>query len=128
VLIRRWNVVDTDDTLGRDIALARVRMAEAVRARMRELEATLTLPQEWEVIGRLGADYDQRIAHLTAHADGSVDIDLDASQHEIEGRFRREAYDAERRTLLELRRAGTIADEAYRRIEWQIDLAESRLE
>ena len=127
VLIRRWNIVETDDALARGIALARVRMAQAVRARMRELEPTITQPAEWEVLGRLSADYDQRIAHFSSHVDGTVD-DLDATQHQIEARLRREAYGAERRALLELRGAGAITDEAYRRVEWQIDLAESRLE
>jgi Na+/H+ antiporter len=126
-LIRRWNIVETDDALARDIALARVKMAQAVQTRMRELEATITQPAEWEVVGRLTADYDGRIAHFSAHADGTVDMDLDATQHEIEDRFRREAFRAERRALLELRGAGTIIDEAYRHVEWQIDLAESRL-
>lgn len=128
VLIRRWNIVETDDAMTRSVALARVRMAEAVRARMRELEATITHPAEWEVVGRLSADYEQRIAHFSAHVDGSMDSDLDATQHAIEGRFRREAYRAERQALLELRGAGAIDDEAYRNVEWQIDMAESRLE
>ena len=70
----------------------------------------------------------QRGSRTTARADGSLDPDLDATQHEIEARWRREAFRAERRALLEMRGAGTISDEAYRRMEWQIDLAESRLE
>jgi CPA1 family monovalent cation:H+ antiporter len=128
VLIRRWNIVETDDALARGVALARVKMAEAVQARMRQLEATITQPAEWEVVGRVSADYEGRIAHFTAHLDGSADLDLDATQHKIEARFRREAHGAERRALLELRGAGTITDEAYRLLEWQIDLAESRME
>ena len=48
--------------------------------------------------------------------------------HDIEMRLRREAYETERRALLELRGAGAISDEAYRRVEFQIDLAESRLD
>jgi CPA1 family monovalent cation:H+ antiporter len=128
ILIRRWNIVETDDRLARDIALARVKMAEAVRARMRALEATITQPAEWEVVGRLTADYEGRIAHFSAHLDGSADMDLDATQHGIETRLRREAYAAERQALLELRGAGAITDEAYRQVEWQIDLAESRME
>ena len=128
VLIRRWNVVETDDALPRGIALARVRTAEAVRGRMQELEATISAPAEWEVLGRINADYEQRITHFSAHVDGTVDTDLDATQHAVEARLRREAYRAERRALLELRGAGTITDEAYRHVEWQIDLAESRLE
>jgi CPA1 family monovalent cation:H+ antiporter len=128
LLIRRWNIVENEDALLQNMALARVRMAEAVRSRMRELEPSISLPAEWEVVGRLTADYEARIAHYSAHADGSLDPDLDATQHEIEARWRREAFRAERRALLEMRGAGTISDEAYRRMEWQIDLAESRLE
>jgi CPA1 family monovalent cation:H+ antiporter len=127
VLIKRWSIVETDDVVARDVALARVKMAQAVRSRIRELEATLTQPEEWEVIGRLTADYDQRIAHFSAHVDGKLDPALDATQHQIEARLRGEAYRAERRALLELRGAGTITDEAYRSVEWQLDLAESRL-
>ncbi len=127
MLIRRWSIVETDDALGRGVALARVQMAQAVRARMHELETAFTLPAEWEVVGRITADYEQRIAHFSAHVDGTLDSDLDATQHEIELRLRREAYNAERRALLELRGAGTINDEAYRQVEFQIDLAESRL-
>jgi len=127
VLIRRWNVVETDDGLGRDIALARVRMAEAVQARLRELEASIAQPAEWEVIGRISAEYEQVVAHFSAHVDGSVDADADATQHALKGRLRREAFAAERAALHALRRSGTISDEAYRQVEWEVDLAESRL-
>jgi CPA1 family monovalent cation:H+ antiporter len=128
VLIRRWRIVETDDALSRGVALARVKMAEAVRERLRELESTITATEEWEVIGRLAADYEGRIAHYTAHVNGTMDADLDATQHAIESRLRREAFAAERRALLELRGAGQITDEAYRHVEWQVDLAESRLD
>jgi CPA1 family monovalent cation:H+ antiporter len=128
VLIRRWNIVETDDALARGVALARVSMAEAVRARIRELEATITLPEEWEVAGRLIADNERRIAYFGARADGGSDLRLDEPQHAIEARLRLAAFEAERRALNELRRAGTITDEAYRHVQWQIDLAESRLE
>jgi CPA1 family monovalent cation:H+ antiporter len=128
LLIRIWNISETDEAFQRGIALARMRTAEAVRARMRELEATITQPAEWEVIGRLNADYDERIAHYGAHLDGTADVDLDATQHRIEARLRREAFRAERRALLELRGAGAVDDEVYRHIESQIDLAESRLD
>lgn len=128
VLIRRWNVVETDDAVARGVALARVRTAEAVRARLQELESTFSSPAEWEIVGRLAADYDQRIAHFSTHVDGNLDTASDEALHEIETRLRREAYRAERRALLELRGAGTITDDAYRHVEWQLDLAESRLE
>ena len=45
----------------------------------------------------------------------------------IERRLRAEAHGAERRALLELRRAGELGDDVYRSLEWDLDLAESRL-
>lgn len=128
VLIRRWNFVETDDATARGVALARVHMAEAGRARMRELETSFTSTAEWEVVGRLSADYEQRIAHFRMHVDGTLDAALDTTQHEIEARLRAEAYRVERETLMALRASGEITDEAYRHVEFGIDIAESRLE
>jgi len=128
ILIRRWNIVETDDEMGRGVALARARMAEAVKKRMVELEADFATQAEWEVVGRITSDYEQRIAHFNAQADGNLDSTLSMPHHDIEMRLRREAYETERRALLELRAAGAISDEAYRRVEFQIDLAESRLD
>jgi hypothetical protein len=67
------------------------------------------------------------MAHFGAHAGGVEPFD-DALQHGIERRLRREAYGAERRTLLALRRSGDITEDVYRSLEWDLDLAESRLE
>ncbi len=125
-LIRRWAIHDEDDG-GKAVAMARVRVAEAVRDHLRTLEASFASTAEWEVAGRLHADYEQRMAHFGAHAEGVEPLD-DALQHDIERRLRREAYDAERRTLLSLRRSGDITDAVYRNLEWDLDLAESRLE
>jgi Na+/H+ antiporter len=126
LLIRLWNVRDDDDD-GRIVAAARVRVAEAVREHLRALETSFASTAEWEVAGRLQADYEQRAAHFTAHADGVEPAD-DAGRHDIERRLRREAYDAERRALLALRRSGEVTDQVYRHLEWDLDLAESRLE
>ena len=128
VLIRRWNIVDTDDEMGRGIALARARMAEAVKKRMVELEADFTLQAEWEIVGRITSDYEQRVAHLRAQAEGNLDSSLRMPQHDIEMRLLREAYRTELGVLLELRGSGAISDEAYHSVELQIDLAESRLD
>jgi len=125
-LIRHWDIKDADDG-GRMFAAARVRVAEAVREHLRTLETSFQSTAEWEVAGRLHADYEQRVTHFSAHAEGLEPAD-DALQHDIERRLRREAYAAERRALLELRRSGEVTDEAYRHLEWDLDLAESRLE
>ncbi len=99
VLIRRRNFVETDDATARGVALARVRIAEAGRARMRELETSFTSAAEWEVVGRLTADYEQRIAHFRMHVDGTLDAALDTTQHDRSatagGGLSRRARDAE---------------------------------
>ncbi len=94
---------------------------------MRSLEPSFRSPAEWEVAGRLQADYEQRSAHFAEHVEGAEPLD-DARLHEIERSLRGEAYQAERRALHELRRTGEVGDDVYRRIEWDLDLAESRLE
>jgi CPA1 family monovalent cation:H+ antiporter len=126
VLIARWNIKDTEDG-ERVIAAARVRVAESVRDHLRTLEESFESTAEWEIAGRLHADYEQRITHFTAHADGREPED-DARMHDIERRLRREAYDAERRVLQTMRRSGELTDDVYRHLEWDLDLAESRLE
>jgi CPA1 family monovalent cation:H+ antiporter len=128
-LIRRFGEAlhSDDDDLERSIALARADTAAAAREHLRSLEPTFETPAEWEVAGRLQAAYEDREKHYRAHADGSEPAD-DARQHEIEQRLRREGLGAERRKLLELRRSGEIGDNVYRRLEWDLDLAESRLE
>ena len=113
------------DEIERMVAYARVQSAEAARAHLRTLEVTFSAA-EWEVAGRIHASYEELIEHFRAHVEG-VDPDLDAHQHEIERRLRREAYTAERRRLAELRKSGEISDHAFRELEWQMDLAESRL-
>jgi CPA1 family monovalent cation:H+ antiporter len=125
-LIRRWEIRDADDD-GKAVAAIRVRVAEAVRDHLRTLEASFSSTAEWEVAGRLHADYEQRMAHFGAHADGVEPVD-DALQHDIERRLRREAYDAERRTLHALRSSGEMTEDVYRNLQWDLDLAESRLE
>ena len=124
-LIRRWNIKDSEDD-GQALAAARVRVADAARSHLRTLEPAFTSTAEWEAAGRLHAGYEQRANHFAAHAAG-VEPDDDALQHEVEQRLRREGYEAERRALSEMRRSGEISDAAYRELEWDIDLAESRL-
>lgn len=124
----RWfgATLGSDEDAERALAAARAQTAGAARERLRALEATFDSAAEWEVAGRLQAAYEDRETHYRAHADGSASGD-DTQQHEIERRLRAEAHAAERRALLELRRTGAITNEAYRSLEWDLDLAESHL-
>jgi CPA1 family monovalent cation:H+ antiporter len=125
-LIRRLGVsVDEEDS--RMAAGARVRLATAALERLRALEPEFSSTLEWEVAGRIQAEYEQRITHYTAHLDG-IDAAEDARQHEVARRLTAEAYAAEREALIGLRRRGEITDDVYRQLQWDIDLAESRLD
>ncbi len=127
VLIRWFgDTLGSDDDTERALALARARTAAAAREHLRGLEPTFATPAEWEIAGRLQAAYDDREAHFRAHAAGAAPDD-DAQQHAIEQRLRGEAHAAERRALHDLRRSGEIGDDVYRSLEWDLDLAESRL-
>lgn len=110
----------------RAIALARRESAQAARDRLRELESTLTSPAQWEIAGRIEAEYDQRLA-LTGVSPEDVVAQGEDGEHATERRLRREAFAAERSALEGLRRRGAIGADVYRDIEWEIDLADSSL-
>jgi Na+/H+ antiporter len=116
--IRWFHVVD-DESGERPRAAAQVRVAEAALARLKELEVTFGTAAQWEVAGRLRFRYEEAIEHYSVQADDS--------QHNLERELIRQTIDAERAALDDMRHAGEIADEVFRRMQYDIDLAESRL-
>lgn len=125
-IIRRFKVVDGEDSSGA-IALARVRTATAGLGALQSLEATFVTATHWEVAGKLRAAYEDQLGHYQAHLDGTMDGDVDASQHVLNRDLSRRTLEAERAALTEMRRVGEITDDVYRRIQYDIDLHESRL-
>jgi CPA1 family monovalent cation:H+ antiporter len=123
--LKRFSVVEGDghETV---LAMARVRIAEAALKRLTALEVTFTTTVHWEIAGRLQSKYADDAVHFRTHMDGTPGAD-DAAQHEIERRLISETLEAERRALDDLRYAGEITDEVFRRIQYDIDLAETRL-
>ena len=128
-----WWIRHFSDALGSDevenqrmTAMARMRTAEAAREKLRSLESEFT-ENDWAVAGRISASYESLVDHFAAHIDGVSDVDADLQQHEVERRLRRAAYDAERESLIALRNGGQVSDAVFRDLQWQIDLAESRL-
>ena len=123
--IRRFGLVDLEpaDASG---ALARVRLSEAALGRLIELEATFQSTTQWEIAGRLRAKYEEQMMHFRLHVEGSTD-EHDHIEHEVERTLVRETINAERAALTDMRHAGEISDETFRRVQYDIDLAESRL-
>ena len=102
---------------------ARIAALSAGIARLRKLEPTFDSTEEWEVEGRILGEYEYRIAHLSGHLDGSIGPQEIAFDH----RMQAEALSAERAEILRLRDGGEIPDEVYRKIQYDLDLADERL-
>ena len=122
----RWLRVADADTGNRPQAMARVRVAEAALSRLVELEPTFHSTTHWEIAGRLRARYEEQAVHFTAHLDGSL-LASDVAQHDLERQLVRATIDAERAALADMRHSGEIGDEVFRNMQYDIDLAESRL-
>lgn len=123
--IKRLGVVEPDSG-DRPRALASVRVAEAALGRLVELEAGFISTAHWEVAGRLRARYEEQRQHFNARIDGAGG-NGEAVQHDLERELIRQTIEAERAALNDMRHAGEIGDEVFRRMQYDIDLAESRL-
>lgn len=124
-LIRVLRIREVEDAR-RELALARIRTAEAGLQRLQQLEPSFVSPNHWEVAGKLRSHYEEQLTHFQAAADGAP-TDGDAGMHELTRTFVRETMAAERRILAEMRHLGQITDEVYRHINYELDLAEARL-
>jgi len=96
------------------------------------------LAEEWPshlpLIETLQAQYRHRATHLgELRSDGTDDNGLPLSQAAEQellehGQIKRAVIDAERAAILELRQRGEVGDQAWRRVERDLDLEELRLE
>lgn len=104
----------------------RTHALEAGLKRIGEMEKQTTDDHEREDLAELRHEYESRIMHLQAgvHADGQARGTLADVTHDY---AEKEALRAERRAITQLRDNGDIPDEIFRRIQYDLDLAESRL-
>jgi monovalent cation/hydrogen antiporter len=114
----------------RDELKARTAAADAAVARIEELAEEW--PTHLPLIDTLRAQYEHQAGHLSDYAaslDGtSVNVGA-AEQELIEHRkIRRAVIDAERAAINGLRSQGAIDDDAWRRVERDLDLEELRME
>ncbi|MDP9105870.1 MAG: Na+/H+ antiporter [Candidatus Eremiobacteraeota bacterium] len=104
-----------------------VRVA-ALEAGLREIDAmraTVQGDEERAVIERLRDEYAHRIDHLRTHHVPGDEDETPASRFDHEAQ--REALRAERAAIMQLRDRGEIPDEIFRRVQYDLDLAETRL-
>ena len=119
----RWLKVVDDHVTDKEERLARLRANEAALARV---EATAKINHARpEVVERLRSEYQDRIRQLRKDAPHEETVSRLFSPDFEE--LAREALDTERETAIKLRNEEAINEQAFRRIQRDIDLAEARL-
>jgi CPA1 family monovalent cation:H+ antiporter len=103
----------------------RVAALEAGVAKLDELRAAAHSDAEHEVIERLRDEYVHRIDHLRSHRPQAQPHETAASRFDHVAQ--NEALLAERQAIMRLRDRGEIPDEIFRKVQYDLDLAETRL-
>ncbi|MBV9647252.1 MAG: Na+/H+ antiporter [Candidatus Eremiobacteraeota bacterium] len=124
VPIVRWLGVDGAEDLKERETEVRVAALRAGISHLRRLERDFQSSEEQQVQGRIIAEYDYRIQHLERHGDGAAEM---GAEVDIDHRLEHEALKAERVEIMRLREAGEIPDEIFRTIQYDLDLADSRI-
>jgi monovalent cation/hydrogen antiporter len=122
-LIRQFNFQD-DGTMEREEVKARFKTAMASLKRLEELAR-----EEWVLedhVQEMRDRIDSRQRRFQARWDGDGDTELEG-QHSALTRLQDELIEVELKTLVQLRDAGTISDEAMRRVQRELDLERMRL-
>ncbi len=122
--LARWLGVVDDHVTEQEERLARLKANEAALAR---LEAMESLKQaQPKTIEHLRAEYLDRIQQL--RSEGAEEKRVRRLFSPDFEELAREALETERETVITLRNEETISDQAFRRIQRDIDLAEARLQ
>jgi CPA1 family monovalent cation:H+ antiporter len=119
----KWLRIEGDENIEQREVEVRVAALRAGVGELRRLESDFGSTEEWEIEGRIIGDYEYRIAHLLGHFDGSITGDEVALDH----RLQKAALDAERAEVERMRAAGEIPDELFRKIQYDLDLADGRI-
>jgi monovalent cation/hydrogen antiporter len=126
ILIHRLDVDDGSGLDGQEEAYARYIAADAAVAQLEILAGRW--PGHLELIDTLRAQYGHRSRHAELRQD-LVEEDEEAEQELLEHRqIRLAILNAEREALIALRDRAAISEEAFRRVERDLDLEELRME
>jgi CPA1 family monovalent cation:H+ antiporter len=120
----RWLKIADDHVTEKEERLARLKANEAALARLEEL-ASLNRASP-NVVERLRSEYEDRIRQLRCEVPDEESVSRLFSEdfEELAG----EVLQTERDTVVQLRNEEAINDQALRRIQRDIDLAEARLQ
>ena len=103
----------------------RVAALEAGLRKIEQMRAHAQSDEEREVVERLADEYEHRIDHLRTHHVQTAIDETPASRFDHDAQ--EQAVRAEREAIMRLRDDGEIPDEIFRRVQYDLDLAETRL-
>jgi monovalent cation/hydrogen antiporter len=119
-----WLGVKDDGIIEKEEREARIVANQTALERLNELAEPDAVREE--ALKRLRVEYEDHIVQLQSSEPQKAGAPLRLFSSEYE-RLSHDALKVERRTIINLRNAGTISDEVLRRIQRDIDLAEARL-
>ncbi|MEJ1241538.1 Na+/H+ antiporter [Chryseolinea sp. T2] len=117
----KWLKIRPDDGEHRHEEEARLRLATSI---IEFIEENYSLALSEDVLNRIKTKYEIRIQRM--RKDGTRNA-LDDEKIDEFHRIQQELLDKERSLILELRAQAKVSDETMRRIEYELDLEETRL-
>ena len=123
--LMRWlKIEDGEDTAAYETKV-RIAALEAGMKRLETLAEDSNVDEEREPIARAIAEYRNRIDHLGHHI--TPGQDTEGAESRYDHHIQEEAIKAERHAIVRLRDEGKIPDEIFRRVQYDLDLASTRL-
>ena len=116
--------IKTDDSTDEEERTARLKANEAAIELIEKLRDNGKFSPD--TVDRLRAEYDERVEQLQLCAENPDDCRGEIATPQYQ-RLQREALRVERQTIIRLRNERVINDDALRRIQRDLDLAEARL-
>jgi Na+/H+ antiporter len=123
-LLHWLKLEDGEDTSAYETKV-RIKALEAGLKRLESLAESANVDEEREPVARAIAEYRNRIEHLGHHV--TAGQDTESAESRYDHRIQEEAITAERHAIAKLREEGKIPDEIFRKIQYDLDLASTRL-
>jgi CPA1 family monovalent cation:H+ antiporter len=123
-LLRLLKIEDGEDTAAYETKV-RIKALEAGLKRLEAMAESSNVDEEREPIARAVAEYRNRIDHLGHHI--TPGQDTESAESRYDHHVQEEAVNAERRAIMQLRDEGKIPDDIFRKVQYDLDLASTRL-
>jgi monovalent cation/hydrogen antiporter len=123
-LLRWLKLEDGEDTAAYETKV-RIKALEAGLKRLEALAESSNVDEERDPLARAMAEYRNRIDHLGHHVTRGQDTESAESRYDHH--IQEEAIAAERRAIRQMRDEGRIPDEIFRRVQYDLDLASTRV-